>query len=69
MRRLRERLRADKNNVLVYLILALTMLITQPAHRFFTIYQRDLGFDLAFVGIIAAAGALFDLLGRFGAGV
>lgn len=59
----------NKNNLLIYLILGFTMLVTQPTSQFFTIYQRDLGFDLTFVGIIAAAAAIFDMLSRFSAGV
>jgi len=59
----------NKNNILVYLLIATTMLITGPIKRFFTIYQRDLGLSLAFVGIIASAGAIFDMIGRFSAGV
>ena len=59
----------EKNNVLVYLIIGFTMLIANPTSQFFTIYQRDLGMSLSFVGIIAAAAAMFDMLGRFAAGV
>ena len=59
----------QKNNLLVYLLIGTTLLVTQPTAQFFTIYQRDIGFDLSLVGIIAAAAAIFDLLGRFSAGV
>lgn len=59
----------EGNNILIYALLAFTMLITNPSSQFFTIYQRDLGLELANVGLIAAAAALFDLLGRFSAGV
>ena len=61
--------RREKNNVLLYLVIVFTMLVTQPANRFFTIYQRDLGFALASVGIIAVAGSVFDMVSRFSAGV
>ena len=53
-----------KNNLLLYALIFLTFLISEPTRNFIDIYQRDLGFSLVTIGIIAGIGSLFALLGN-----
>jgi len=65
---IKDKWRSDKNNILAYVLIATTFLITEPIRHFFTIYQRDLGFDLVVVGIVGAAGSMMAMLSHFVSG-
>ncbi len=69
MRKLREWFYREKNNILLYIFIATSMLIVSPVNQFFTIYQRDLGYELMFIGIIASAASFFHMFGLFVAGI
>lgn len=58
----------ERNNILVYVTIVTTLLITFPANHFIRLYQRSLGIELGIVGSIAAAGSLIALVGHFAAG-